>query len=86
MPTTQNNTDTTSAGARIKSYIERISRLEDEKKGLGQDIREIYSEAKGMGFEPKIIRKLVKLARMDANHRREESELLESYSAAIGLD
>lgn len=73
------------AGARLKSFIERIERLETEKKALADDIRDVYAEAKGTGFEPKIIRKVISLRKMDLEKRREESELLELYTAAIGM-
>lgn len=73
-------------GERLIAFINRIERLEEEKKALGEDIREIYSEAKGVGFDAKTIRKLVKLRQMDTEKRREEQELLELYAAAIELD
>lgn len=69
----------------LRSYIERIERLEEEKKALGADIREVYAEAKGNGFEPKIMRKLVALRRMDQADRMEEEELLDLYRAAVGV-
>ena len=73
------------AGARLKSFIERIERLETEKKALAEDIRDVYAEAKGTGFEPKIMRKVISLRKMEIEKRREESELLELYTAAIGM-
>ncbi len=73
------------AGDILKAYIERIERLEEEKKNLAADIREIYAEAKGNGFEPKIMRKLVSLRRMDQSDRQEEDELLDLYRRAVGL-
>lgn len=69
----------------LKSYIERIERLEEEKKSLGVDIREIYIEAKGNGFEPKIMRKVVALRRQNAADREEEEALLEVYRRAVGV-
>lgn len=74
------------AGQRLKSFMDRIERLEDEKKGLADDIKDIYGEAKGVGFDVKTIRKLVRLRKMETEKRREEEELLELYKAAIGLD
>ena len=74
------------SGQRLKSYLDRIDRLEEEKKGLADDIKDIYAEAKGVGFDTKTIRKLVKLRKMDTEKRREEDELLELYKAAVGLD
>ena len=73
------------AGDILRAYIERIERLEEEKKNLGGDIREVYAEAKGNGFEPKIMRKLVALRRMDQSDRQEEEELLDLYRRAIGV-
>ena len=73
------------AGDILRAYIERIERLEEEKKNLGGDIREVYAEAKANGFEPKIMRKLVALRRMDQSDRQEEEELLDLYRRAIGV-
>ncbi len=73
------------AGKRLKSFIERIERLETEKAALAEDIKEVYAEAKGTGFDPKTMRKLIRLRKMDVEKRREEDELLELYKAAIGL-
>jgi uncharacterized protein (UPF0335 family) len=73
------------AGDILKAYIERIERLEEEKKNLAADIREIYAEAKGNGFEPKIMRKIVSLRKMDQSDRQEEEELLDLYRRAVGV-
>lgn len=73
------------AGKRLKTFIERVERLEEEKNALAEDIREVYAEAKGVGFDAKTMRKIVKLRKMDADKRREEDELLELYCSAIGL-
>ena len=72
------------AGDRLRSFIERIERLEEEKKALAEDIKEVYSEAKSMGFEPKIMRKVVSLRRMDNDKRQEEEALLDIYLHALG--
>ncbi len=74
------------AGKRLKSFLDRIERLEEEKKGLAEDIKEIYAEAKGTGFDVKTMRKILKLRKMETDKRREEEELLELYKAAIGLE
>lgn len=74
------------SGARIKSFIERIERLEEEKKAISEDITNVYGEAKALGFEAKIIRKIVSLRKVDLNKRREENELLELYMAAVGME
>ena len=74
------------AGAdQLTQFIERIERLEEEKRALMADIRDVYSEAKGMGFEPKIMRQLVKMRAMDRELLQEQDELLETYRAAVGL-
>ena len=73
------------AKEQLKSFIERIERLEEEKKALAGDIREIYAEAKGNGFEPRVMRKVVSLRRMKAADREEEEALLEVYRQAVGV-
>ena len=69
----------------LTQFIERIERLEEEKRALMADIRDVYSEAKGTGFEPKIMRQLVKMRAMDRELLQEQDELLETYRAAVGL-
>ena len=71
---------------RLKAFIERIERLEEEKAGLAEDIKDIYAESKGVGFDTKTIRKVIRLRKMDVEKRREEDELLELYKSAIGLE
>ena len=73
------------AGDRLITLLERIERLEEEKKALSDDIREIYSEAKAGGFDVKIIRQIVLLRKMDTNERNEMEEVLETYKRAIGM-
>lgn len=73
------------AGERLKSFIERIERLEEEKAALMEDIKEVYGEAKGVGFDAKTIRKIVSLRKMDHEKRRESEELLDLYKSAIGM-
>ena len=74
------------AGDTLRSYIERIERLEAEKTALTADIREIFSEAKGNGFDTKIMRQIVRLRRMDREDRLEQEELLAIYQHAMGMD
>ena len=74
------------AGDRLKTIIERIERLEEEKKALSEDIREIYSEAKGAGFDVKVIRQLVRLRKMDATDRSEMEQVLDVYKRALGME
>lgn len=72
--------------AELKDFIERIERLEEDKKGIQDDINDIYAEAKGNGFDTKVMRQVLKLRKM-ADHDRAESEFLrEEYKAALGLD
>lgn len=73
------------AGERLKSFIERIERLEEEKAALMEDIKEVYAEAKGTGFDAKTMRKIVALRKMDHEKRRESEELLDLYKSAIGM-
>lgn len=75
----------TDGRAALKSIVERIERLEEEKRAIAEDIKEVYAEAKSKGFVPKIIRKVVALRRQDAHEREEEEALLASYMAAIGM-
>ncbi len=74
------------SGQRLKAFVERIERLEEEKSGLADDIKDIYAESKAVGFDTKTIRKVIRLRKMDKEKRREEDELLELYKAAIGLE
>lgn len=73
------------AGQRLRAFLERIERLEDEKKGLGDDIKDIYGEAKGVGFDTRIMKRVLKLRKMEPDKIREEDELLELYKSAIGM-
>ena len=80
------NSDITVAGERIKSFIERIERLEEEKAGLSSDMKDIYAEAKGAGFDVKTMRKLVCLRKMNDEQRKEEAALLNTYAGAIQME
>ncbi|MGB0696304.1 MAG: DUF2312 domain-containing protein [Rhodospirillaceae bacterium] len=71
------------AGDQLRSYIERIERLEEEKANIANDIKEVYAEAKGTGFDPKIMRKLISLRKRDKQELAEEEELLDLYRAAV---
>ena len=72
-------------GQRLVSFIERVERLEEEKTALIEDIKEVYAEAKGVGFDVKAIRKLVSLRKMDAEKRNEMDAILELYKSAVGM-
>ena len=69
----------------LKTVIERIERLEEEKKATSDDIREVYAEAKGNGFDPKALRVIVRMRKQDADERREEAAVLETYLHALGM-
>lgn len=74
------------SGQRLKSFIERIERLNEEKRAIQEDIRDILSESKATGFDQKIIRKIVRMRSQNLEKRREEQELTELYCAAIGME
>jgi len=74
------------AADRLRSFLDRIERLEEEKAGLTADIREVYAEAKGSGFDTKVMRQIVRLRKMDDASRQEQEALLDVYRRAIGLD
>jgi uncharacterized protein (UPF0335 family) len=76
---------TSFAKEQLKSIIERIERLEEEKKTISDDIRDVYAEAKGNGFDVKALRTIVRLRKQDANERAEEETILETYMQALGM-
>lgn len=73
------------AGDRLKSFIERIEKLEEEKAALSADLRDVYAEAKSAGFDAKILRQVVRLRKLDDPSRREQEELLDLYMRALGM-
>jgi uncharacterized protein (UPF0335 family) len=76
---------TTFAQGQLKSIVERIERLEEEKKAIAGDIKEVYAEAKGNGFDVKILRKVISLRKKDANEREEEEAMLDLYLNALNM-
>ena len=76
---------TDSSAERLRSFIERIERLEEEKAGISADIKDVYAEAKGTGFDVKAMRQIVRLRKMDVENRRELEELLDLYNRALGM-
>ena len=72
-------------GDQLKSIVERIERLEEEKKTIADDIKEVYAEAKGTGFDTKAIRTLVRLRKQDQAEREEAESILDLYKAALGM-
>lgn len=73
------------SGDHLRSLIERVERLETEKRAVADDIKDIYAEAKGNGFDAKIIRKIVAMRRMDRDKREEEQAILDVYMNALGM-
>jgi uncharacterized protein (UPF0335 family) len=73
------------AQGQLKSIVERIERLEEEKKTIAADIKEVYAEAKGNGFDTKVLRKVISLRKKDANEREEEEAMLDLYLQALGM-
>jgi uncharacterized protein (UPF0335 family) len=76
---------TTFAKDQLKSIIERIERLEEEKKAISDDIRDVYAESKGNGFDVKALRAIVRMRKQDPNERQEEETILETYMQALGM-
>lgn len=74
------------AGEKLMSTIQRIERLEEDRAAVGEDIKEVYREAKGLGFEPKIIRAIVRMRKMEVSDRQELEALTDAYKRAIGMD
>ena len=73
------------AAERLRSFVERIERLEEERAALGADIREVYSEAKGVGFDTKVLRQLIRLRKLDSQDRQEQEAVLDLYKSALGM-
>ena len=79
------NSSTDQKDEKLKSFIERIEKLEEEKNNITLDIKEVLSEAKGMGYDPKIMRKILILRKMDIDERLEQEALLDTYRKALGI-
>lgn len=73
------------AADRLRSFMDRIERLQEEKKGIQDDIREIFTEAKGAGYDPKIMREMLRLRAMDKADRDEREALRDTYAQALGV-
>lgn len=73
------------AADRLRLFIERIERLEDEKKGIADDIRDVYADARSQGYDAKTMRQIVRLRRLEKHVREEADALLETYRQALGL-
>lgn len=70
----------------LKAFIERIERLEEEKKTIADDIKDVYAEAKANGFDTKVLRKVVSLRKQDVDERKEQDEILSLYLSALGME
>ncbi|WP_295637297.1 DUF2312 domain-containing protein [Novosphingobium sp.] len=79
------NSDATNSDDRLRLLIERVERLEEEKKGIADDIRDVYGEAKAVGYDAKIMRQIVRLRKMAPDDRREMETILDLYKAALGI-
>lgn len=79
------DSDAQSADDRLRLFIERIERLEEEKKGIADDIRDVYAEAKSVGYDGKIMRQIVRLRKMKPDDRREMEAILDTYKNALGI-
>lgn len=79
-----NETQTIAAG-QLRAFIERIERLEEEKKTISDDIKEVYAELKGVGFDTKAVRQIVRLRKQDQAERQEAEAILDLYKAALGM-
>ncbi|KAB2743481.1 DUF2312 domain-containing protein, partial [Brucella anthropi] len=75
----------TIAAGQLRAFIERIERLEEEKSAIGGDIKEVYAELKGSGFDPKIVRILIRLRKKEDHERQEEEAMLHLYMDALGM-
>ncbi|MDA1101552.1 MAG: DUF2312 domain-containing protein [Proteobacteria bacterium] len=74
------------AADRLRQFIERIERLEEEKAALASDVREVYSEAKAVGFDPKVMRQVIRLRKMDTADQQEMEALIDVYKHALGME
>ena len=79
-------TDAKQHDGRLRLLIERIERLEEEKKGIADDVRDVYAEAKAVGYDPKIMRQIVRLRKMKPDDRNEMETILDIYKTALGLE
>jgi len=81
----ENMADHGIARDQLRAFIERIERLEEEKKSVSEDIKEVYAEAKGSGFDTKVMRQIVRIRKQDRNERAEQEAILDLYLHALGM-
>jgi uncharacterized protein (UPF0335 family) len=82
---TKDDTAHSFAKDQLKAFIERVERLEEEKKTISDDIRDVYAEAKGNGYDVKALRTIVRLRKMDSDERKEQETILDTYLVALGM-
>ncbi|MCR6735734.1 MAG: DUF2312 domain-containing protein [Afipia sp.] len=87
MPAEKDSDDTAHSFAKgqLKAIIERIEKLEEEKKAISDDIKDVYGEAKGNGFDVKALRTIIRMRKQDADERQEQETILETYMQALGM-
>lgn len=73
------------AAAELRQFVERIERLEEEKKALADDVRDVYQELKGRGYDVRAVRRIIALRKKDPSERQEEEAILDTYKAALGM-
>ncbi|WP_077148139.1 DUF2312 domain-containing protein [Sphingopyxis sp. KK2] len=78
--------EATTTDQQLRLFIERVERLEEEKKGIADDIRDTYNEAKSQGYDPKIMRQIVRLRKLPPHDRKEMEAILDVYKSALGID
>ena len=86
MPDNDTPTSQTVAAGQLRAFVERIERLEEDKKAIADDIKDVYAEAKGTGFDIKALRTIVRLRKKDQAEREEEESILDLYKAALGME
>lgn len=85
-PEIGHNSSEVVSGERLRAFITRIEKLNEDKEAVGEDLREVYSEAKGTGFSVPTIRQIIRLRKMELEKRRENEELLSLYMSAVGME
>ena len=78
-------TSQTVAAGQLRAFVERIERLEEDKKAIADDIKDVYAEAKGNGYDVKALRTIIRLRKQDADERQEQETILETYMQALGM-
>lgn len=86
MPDETTETSQTVAAGQLRAFIERVERLEEEKQTIADDIKDVFAEMKGTGFDTKAVRQIIRLRKKDRAERQEEQAILELYLAALGME